>query len=127
MQGQCLQLLLCTSFSYCIQEFWNEEILMMISLSLFSILSSILYGFVLVVPTEEREEIMGSSGISRESLTVSTLSLIIFVLGTWKTKYFHGGNYLLLALEAVLLLLISIFSAYGIGFLFIIYLIMEKS
>lgn len=118
----------CSSSSYCIPEFWSEGILMMISFSLFSLLPSILYGFVLAVPTEgKEEEIMRSTGISRESLAVSTLSLIIFGLGTWKTKFFHGGNYLLFGLEAVVLLLISIFSAYGIGFFFITYVILEES
>jgi hypothetical protein len=44
--------------------------------------------------------------------------LINFTLGAWKTKYVPGGSCFLFGIEAILLLLISIFSSYGIGYIF---------
>jgi hypothetical protein len=101
------------SSSYCIPEFLSEGFLMMISFSLFSIFPSAIYGYVFSQPE------MGPSGISRESLTITLLSLINFTLGAWKTKYVPGGSCFLFGIEAIVLLLISIFSSYGIGYIFI--------
>lgn len=102
----------CSSTSPCLPEFLSEGILMMISFSLFSIVPSAMYGYVFSQPE------MNSTGISRESLSITVLSLINFTLGAWKTKYVPGGNCILFGIEAIFLLLISIFSSYGIGYFF---------
>ena len=104
-----------------LSECWSEGSVMMLSFSLFSLLPGFMYGFVplMIHPDMANLQPNGDfvrydTGMSCASLAMTALSIIILLLGVWKSKFF-GAGWITFGIEAVFVLMICMLSAYGLG------------
>ena len=94
-----------------VQEGWNEGIVMMLSFSAFSVLPSLC--FLLSSLWSENQD-PSYPGTSQVTVAISMLSVVMLLLGIWKSRFFDS-HWILFGLEAVFVLLASLATAYGIG------------
>ena len=92
----------------------KEGLVMMLSFAIFSVLPSLILlwlSTVMNVTTKQR----ASGGTSATSIAVSLTSVIMLLLGTWKSRFFDS-NWIIFGIETVVVLWICTLSAYFIGF-----------
>jgi len=95
-----------------VQEGWHEGIVMMLSFGSFSVLPSLC--FLLSSLWFPDNQDLSYPGTSRVTVAVSILSLVMLLLGIWKSRFFDS-HWILFGLEAVFVLLASLATAYCIG------------
>lgn len=98
-----------------VAESRKESLCMMLGFSLLSVVPSLIFTWVPVLLTAS------SSGTASDSAMIHPHTLVIFLtscvmwcLGVWKSR-FMDSNWLLFGIETVLVLLICIICAYGLG------------
>eukprot|EP00559_Dactyliosolen_fragilissimus_P001046 CAMPEP_0184858936 /NCGR_PEP_ID=MMETSP0580-20130426/3958_1 /TAXON_ID=1118495 /ORGANISM="Dactyliosolen fragilissimus" /LENGTH=722 /DNA_ID=CAMNT_0027355305 /DNA_START=163 /DNA_END=2331 /DNA_ORIENTATION=- len=107
-----------------VKDGWVEGISIMVAFCLFSVLPGFIYISVPVLISSGTDydsygistnwDYEDGTGVSPISLTVSIASVIMLILGIWKSKYFQS-NWVIFGIETVLVLYLCIFSAYGVG------------
>lgn len=114
-----------------LKDSWNEAGAMMLSFSLFSIFPSLVYSFFdqgtlqntlfYAIPNEftDRQE---QIGVNPLTATILINSILMFLFGVWKSKFF-SSSWVLFGIETVLVLLLCIMSSYGLGVFFRIVLL----
>ena len=95
-----------------VQEGWNEGIIMMLSFSSFSVLPSLCFLLSSLWFPENQDP--SYPGTSQVTVAISMLSIVMLLLGIWKSRFFDS-HWILFGLEAVFVLLASLATAYGIG------------
>ncbi|KAL3926837.1 MAG: hypothetical protein SGBAC_013320 [Bacillariaceae sp.] len=100
-----------------VKESQREGTFMMIGFATFAIVPSLLWLFLplWIAPTPHTEAESGKT-ISISSLIVSITALIMWSLGAWKS-HFLKSNAMMVGIETVIVLLICVLSAYGMGML----------
>ena len=105
------------------RESQMEGLFMMISFAVFATIPSLLW---LILPdilldrhaesTASQHPTQSSNGqtISLPSLVVSITAIIMWCLGVWKSQ-FMDSNWIIFGIETVVVLLICVMSAYGVG------------
>ncbi|CAJ1964052.1 unnamed protein product [Cylindrotheca closterium] len=101
-----------------VKESQREGTFMMIGFAMFAILPSLLWLFLPIWIAPSSHVAKGESGrtISPSSLIVSITAIIMWSLGAWKST-FLGSHPMTVGIETVIVLLICVLSAYGMGFL----------
>uniref|UniRef100_A0A7S4R775 Uncharacterized protein n=1 Tax=Ditylum brightwellii TaxID=49249 RepID=A0A7S4R775_9STRA len=90
----------------------KEGFIMMLSFCMFSVVPSSIYCFI---PMFLNHVGNGDTGISPPSLCITLTSTIMLLLGIWKSKFFDS-SWIVFGIETVLVLLVCIMTAYGIGY-----------
>jgi hypothetical protein len=93
----------------------KEAIIMMMSFTMFSVMPSLIFTWlshVMNVSVKHR----ASGGTSVTSIAVSLLSLIMLLLGFWKSRFFTDCHWILFGIETVVVLWMCTLSAYFIGY-----------
>ena len=104
-----------SSVKLALAESRKEGIIMMMSFTMFSVLPSLIFTWlshVMNVSVKHR----ASGGTSVTSIAVSLLSLIMLLLGFWKSRFFADCHWILFGIETVVVLWMCTLSAYFIGF-----------
>jgi len=94
---------------YEMKECRKEGFIMMISFSFFAIVPSMVHLWVVAILPED------TVTVSAPSMVFTINSVIMMILGIWKSQFFDS-NWFGFGLEAVLVLVVSVGAAYGIGF-----------
>jgi len=96
----------------------NESISMMLGFSLFSVVPSLIYTLVPAVLFGSHDQGGKDSPphatINPNTLVISLTACVMWCLGVWKSR-FLDSNWLLFGVETVLVLLLCIAVAYGLG------------
>jgi hypothetical protein len=99
------------------RESRKESLFMMLGFSLFAVIPSWIFAWIPAII----EDTDGTTGHPSRSVGINPLSLVIWLtacimwcLGVWKSRYLDS-NWLLFGMEAVIVLLICIGCAYGLG------------
>jgi len=102
-----------------VKESQREGTFMMVGFATFALIPSLLWLYLplLVAPSSHQKADSGeATGISLSSLIISITALIMWSLGAWKSS-FLGSNSIVVGIENVIVLLICVLSAYGMGLL----------
>jgi hypothetical protein len=102
-----------TSVKLALGESRKEGFVMMLSFALFSVIPSLLFlwlSTIMNVSVKHRK----SGGTSVTSIAVTLTSLIMLLLGIWKSRFFDS-HWVLFGIETVVVLWLCTLSAYFIG------------
>lgn len=100
-----------------VQESRREGFFMMIGFAIFAEVPSLLWLYLpLVIQPATDSEATKGEAISPLSLIITITASIMWCLGVWKS-YFLDSNGITFGIETVVVLLICIVSAYGVGLL----------
>lgn len=100
-----------------VKESQREGTFMMIGFVTFAIIPSLLWLYLpLWIAPSSAHKSHGGETISPSSLIVSMTALIMWCLGAWKSS-FLGSSSMMVGVETVIVLLICVLSAYGMGML----------
>jgi hypothetical protein len=94
-----------------IRESRHESLFMLLGFTLFAVVPSLAY---LVAPLTDDTKSATQLAMSPTSLVVSLTATIMWFLGVWKSR-FLDCNWVLFGIETVVLLMVCILSAYGVG------------
>ena len=95
----------------------TESISMLFGFSLFSVVPSLIYTLVPAMLFGSHDEGGGSmphSVVNPNTLVITLTACVMWCLGVWKSR-FLDSNWLLFGVETVLVLLLCIAVAYGLG------------
>mmetsp|Transcript_14111 Transcript_14111/g.34195 ORF Transcript_14111/g.34195 Transcript_14111/m.34195 type:complete len:526 (-) Transcript_14111:119-1696(-) len=101
-----------------VKESQREGLFMMIGFATFATIPSLLWLFlpIWIEPSSDKKADTSGATISPSSMIVSITALIMWSLGAWKSS-FLGSNSMMVGIETVIVLLICVLSAYGMGLL----------
>jgi len=99
-----------------LKDGWNEGIIMLLSFSSFSVIPSLLFLLASTwFPNDPNSSYYsGGDHTSQITVAVGMLSAVMLLLGMWKSRFFDS-HWILFGIEAVLVLLASLVTAYSIG------------
>lgn len=94
----------------------NESFFMLLGFCFFAVVPSLIYTWVPAVlyGNDDKDSSPIQNSINPNSLVISITSCVMCCLGVWKSR-FLDSNWLLFGVETVLVLLLCIAVAYGLG------------
>jgi hypothetical protein len=99
-----------------VKESQREGIFMMIGFATFAVIPSLLWLYLPLVIQPTTHTAAEREAISPSSLIITITATIMWCLGIWKS-YILDSNGIMFGIETVIVLLICIVSAYGVGLL----------
>lgn len=100
-----------------VAESQREGVFMMMGFAMFALIPSILWLYLPLItppPPTGHHVVQQGSSITLPSLVISISAVIMWFLGVWKS-HFLDSNWVVFGVETVVVLLICVISAYGVG------------
>lgn len=120
-----------------VMEGWHEGIFMMLAFCSFSILPSLIFSYVPHIFMSSNHQQFNPYNLSYKNyynepyysaanntysniISISILSVIMICLGIWKSQFFQS-SWIIFGIETVLVLYLSLGTAYGLGHILSVY------
>lgn len=97
-----------------VRESQREGFFMMAGFASFAIVPSLLWLYLPLMDPADHQEGFQKDTMSLPSLVITVLAIIMWTLGVWKS-HFLESNWVIFGVETVVVLLICVMSAYGVG------------
>ena len=106
-----------TNVNMVVLESQREGLFMMMGFAIFALVPSLLWLYLPLAispPVSEKGHPMQGQAISLPSVVVSLSAIVMWTLGVWKSS-FLDSNWVIFGIETVVVLLICVMSAFGVG------------